>query len=162
MTLSAASVRNVMSDLEALGLIYAPHTSAGRLPTELGLRFFVDAMLEIGDLPEDERFRIEAQVKAGRTGHRTMEEVLTGASAMLSGLSRGAGVVIASKQNLRIKHIEFVPLDPLRALVILVGEDGSVENRVLDLPPGLPTSALLEAGNYLSARMRGKTLLEAR
>lgn len=161
-TLSAASVRNVMSDLEALGLIYAPHTSAGRLPTELGLRFFVDAMMEIGDLPADERARIEAQIRAGHGGARSIEEVLTGASQMLSGLSRGAGVVVASKQNPPIKHIEFVPLEPTRALVVLVGEDGSVENRVLDLPPGLPSSALVEAGNYLNARMRGRTLAEAR
>jgi heat-inducible transcriptional repressor len=160
--LSAASVRNVMADLEALGLIYAPHASAGRLPTELGLRFFVDAMLEIGDLPAEERARIEAQVRDGHGGTRSIEEVLTGASAMLSGLSRGAGVVVASKQNPAIKHIEFVPLEPTRALVVLVGEDGSVENRVLDLPPGLPSSALIEAGNYLNARMRGHTLAEAR
>src|SRR3954451_3789702 len=161
MTLSAASVRNVMADLEHAGLIYAPHTSAGRLPTEIGLRFFVDAMLEIGDLTSDDRNRIDAQVRAAATGH-TLETALTEASTLLSGLSRGAGVVVTTKQNARLKHVEFVRLDPARALVVLVAEDGSVENRLLDLPPGLPPSALIEAGNFLSDRIRGKTLGEAR
>jgi heat-inducible transcriptional repressor len=159
--LSPASVRNVMADLEALGLIYAPHTSAGRLPTELGLRFFVDAMLEIGDLNADDRGAIERQVRA-LSGDRTVEDVLTDASTLLSGLSRGAGVVVTTKQNPSIKHIEFVPLEPSRALVVLVGEDGSVENRILQLPAGLPASALTEASNFLNARMRGRTIGEAR
>jgi heat-inducible transcriptional repressor len=161
MTLSPASVRNVMSDLEALGLVYAPHISAGRLPTELGLRLFVDSLLEFGDLTEAERSKIDAQVKAGGSG-RTLEGVLIEAGNLLSGLSRGAGVVLAIKADPRMKHIEFVRLDPMRALVVLVGEDGSVENRVLDLPPGLPSSALIEAANYLNAHIRGKTLGEAR
>lgn len=160
-SLSPASVRNVMADLEALGLIYAPHVSAGRLPTELGLRFFVDAMLEIGDLSPDDRSAIERQV-AGANHRRSVEEVLTDASALLSGLSRGAGVVLATKQDAAIKHIEFVPLEPGKALAVLVGEDGSVENRLVSLPPGLPTSALVEASNFLNARMRGQTLVEAR
>ncbi len=159
MTLSPASVRNVMQDLEQAGLIYAPHTSAGRLPTEVGLRFFVDALLEVGDLTSEERERIEAQVRAAATGH-TLESALAEASALLSGLSRGAGVVVTTKQNARLKHIEFVRLDPARALVVLVAEDGSVENRLLDLPPGLPASALVEASNYLNARIRGKSLGE--
>jgi len=161
MTLSPASVRNVMADLEAAGLIYAPHTSAGRLPTETGLRFFVDALLEIGDVSAEERARIEAQVKAAASGH-TFESVLAEASALLSGASRGAGVVVTSKSNARLKHIEFVRLDPGRSLVVLVSEDGSVENRLLDLPPGLPPAALVEAGNFLNARIRGKTLGELR
>jgi heat-inducible transcriptional repressor len=159
MTLSPASVRNVMADLEHAGLIYAPHTSAGRLPTEIGLRFFVDAMLEIGDLAAEERERIEAQVRAAATGH-TLETALAEASSLLSGVSRGAGVVLTSKQNPRLKHVEFVRLEPERALVILVSEDGSVENRLLDLPPGLPPSALTEASNFLNARIRGRTLSE--
>src|SRR5919199_1479480 len=159
MTLSPASVRNVMADLEQAGLIYAPHTSAGRLPTELGLRFFVDALLEIGDLAAEERERIEAQVRAAAAGH-TLESALSQASALLSGLSRGAGVVVTTKQNARLKHVEFVRLDPARALVVLVSEDGSVENRLLDLPRRLPPSALTEAGNFLNARIRGKTLAE--
>jgi heat-inducible transcriptional repressor len=161
MTLSAASVRNVMADLEHAGLIYAPHTSAGRLPTEIGLRFFVDAMLEIGDLTSDDRNRIDAQVRAAATGH-TLETALTEASTLLSGVSRGAGVVVTTKQNARLKHVEFVRLDPARALVVLVSEDGSVENRLLDLPAGLPPSALSEAANFLNARVRGRTLGELR
>jgi heat-inducible transcriptional repressor len=157
MALSPASIRNVMADLEAAGLIFAPHTSAGRLPTEIGLRFFVDAMMEIGDVTADERARIEAQMRAAASGH-TMETALAEASALLSGVSRGAGVVVTSKSNSRLKHIEFVRLDPTRALVVLVSEDGSVENRLLDLPPGLPAGALVEAGNFLNARIQSKTL----
>src|SRR5262245_52447389 len=118
-TLSPASIRNVMADLEAAGLVFAPHTSAGRLPTELGLRFFVDAMLEIGDVSAEERARIESQVKAAATGH-TFETALLEASSLLSGVSRGAGVVLTSKSNARLRHIEFVRLDPVRALVVLV------------------------------------------
>ncbi len=161
MALSPASIRNVMSDLEAAGLIYAPHTSAGRLPTEAGLRFFVDSMLEIGDVSSEERNRIEAQVRAAASGH-TFETALSEASTLLSGLSRGAGVVVATKANAPLKHIEFVRLEPTRALVILVSEDGAVENRILELPPGLPASVLVEAGNYLSNRIRGRTLAEVR
>jgi len=157
MTLSPASVRNVMSDLEQLGLVYAPHTSAGRLPTERGLRFFVDALMQIGDLTEQDRKAIEAQVAASGQP-KSLEAVLTEASGLLSGLSRAAGVVLTAKANPRLKHVEFVQLEPGRALVILVGEDGQVENRVLSLPAGLPASALIEAGNYVNARIRGRTL----
>jgi heat-inducible transcriptional repressor len=157
MTLSPASVRNVMSDLEQLGLVYAPHTSAGRLPTELGLRFFVDALMQIGDLTEQDRKAIEAQVAASGQP-KSVEAVLTEASGLLSGLSRAAGVVLTAKANPRLKHVEFVQLEPGRALVVLVGEDGQVENRVLSLPAGLPASALIEAGNFVNARIRGRTL----
>jgi len=158
MTLSPASVRNVMADLEALGLIYAPHTSAGRLPTESGLRLFVDGLLELGDLAHNERAHIEAQI----SGPRDLNAILSEASEMLSGLSRCAGVVLTEKLNKRIKHIEFVSLDAARALIVLVGEDGTIENRVLALPQGLPASALTEATNYLNSRLRGATLAEAR
>jgi heat-inducible transcriptional repressor len=158
-SLSAASVRNVMSDLEHLGLIYAPHTSAGRLPTEVGLRFFVDALMQVGDLNERDRRSIEAQIAA--TG-KSLENVLTQASGLLSGLTRAAGVVLTAKSNVRLKHIEFVRLEPGRALVVLVSEDGQVENRILDLPAGLPASALTEAANFLNSSIRGKTLAEAR
>jgi heat-inducible transcriptional repressor len=157
--LSPASVRNVMADLEQLGLIYAPHTSAGRMPTELGLRFFVDALMQIGDLNEGERRQIEAQVAGAG---KSVENVLSEASGLLSGLTRAAGVVLTAKSNVRLKHIEFVRLEPERALVVMVGEDGQVENRVVNLPIGLPTSALTEAGNFLNARIRGKTLGEVR
>ena len=160
-TLSPASIRNVMSDLEHLGLIFAPHTSAGRLPTELGLRFFVDALMQVGDLAEDDRRSIEAQV-AGIGSGMSLEGVLTEASQALSGLTRSAGVVLTAKNNVRLKHVEFVRLEPERALVVLVSEDGQVENRVLPVPAGLPTSSLVEAGNFLNARLRGKTLAELR
>jgi heat-inducible transcriptional repressor len=161
MTLSPASVRNVMSDLEQLGLVYAPHTSAGRLPTEKGLRFFVDALMQIGDLTENDRNAIEAQVVASGQS-KSVENVLTEASGLLSGLTRAAGVVVTAKSNVLLKHVEFVRLEPERALVVLVAEDGQVENRVLNIPVGLPTSALTEASNFLNAHIRGKTLPEAR
>jgi len=159
MTLSPASVRNVMQDLEQLGLIYAPHTSAGRLPTETGLRFFVDALMQIGDLTEGERRAIEGQVAAAG---KSVDGVLTEASGLLSGLTHSAGVVLSTKSDARLKHIEFVRLEPERALVVLVAEDGQVENRILALTRGLPTSALVEASNFLNAHMRGKTLSEAK
>ncbi|MFM2443204.1 MAG: Heat-inducible transcription repressor HrcA [Pseudomonadota bacterium] len=160
-TLSPASIRNVMQDLEELGLVYAPHTSAGRLPTELGLRFFVDAMLEFGAPSDEERQKIESEVKAA-SQERTFDGVLAEASSMLSGLTRGAGVVLTTKDNIRLKHIEFVRLDVNRALAVLVSEDGTVENRLVPIPPGLPPSALVEASNYLNARLRGRTLTEVR
>ena len=161
MALSPASVRNVMQDLEELGLIYAPHTSAGRLPTELGLRFFVDAMLEIGDIGAEERDKIEAQIKAS-SQDQTLETMLSDAMTTLSGLTRSAGVVVTTKENARLKHIEFVRLDPERALAVLVASDGSVENRIVPLPRGLPASALVDAGNYLNARISGRTLAQAK
>jgi heat-inducible transcriptional repressor len=157
--LSPASVRNVMSDLEQLGLVYAPHTSAGRLPTELGLRFFVDALMEIGDLGEQDRRAMEAKVAAAG---KSMDAVLNEASGMLSGLTRAAGVVLAAKSNVRLKHTEFVRLDPERALAVLVGEDGQVENRIISVPAGLPSSSLTEASNFINAHVRGRTLAEAK
>jgi len=160
-SLSPASVRNVMSDLEHMGLLHAPHTSAGRLPTEIGLRFFVDALLEVGDLTQEERQQIDVQVKASQRAN-SAEQVLTEASQMLSGLSMGAGVVLTHKTDMRLKHIEFVRIEPQKALVVLVSDDGSVENRVVNLPPNLPASALVEATNYLNAQIQGKTLAEIR
>ncbi len=160
MTLSPASVRNVMSDLEDLGLVYAPHTSAGRMPTHQGLRMFVDGLLEVGSLSDSERRQIERQFGSDLT--RSSDQLLTEASEMISGLSQCAGVVLADKSDAALKHIEFVSLDPGRALAILVGEDGAVENRVLDIPKGLPPSALTQAANYLNAHIAGKTLTQAR
>ncbi len=161
MTLSPASVRNVMSDLERLGLIYAPHTSAGRLPTQTGLRLFVDGLLEIGDVSEAERTEIEARMLAsGR--HRGIEDYLAEAGEMLSGLSRCAGVVLAEKQSKTLRHVEFVNLGQGQALAVLVSEDGDVENRIVALPEGLPSSSLNEATNYMNARITGMTLGEAR
>jgi heat-inducible transcriptional repressor len=159
--LSPASVRNVMADLEQLGLIYAPHTSAGRLPTELGLRFFVDALMQVGDLTEADRQSIQAQLVADGKAP-SVEAALADAMTRLSGLTRAAAVVTTSTSNPRLKHIEFVRLEPEQALVVLVSEDGQVENRILPLPPGVPMSALTEASNFLNARIRGRTLGEAR
>ncbi len=158
-SLSPASIRNVMADLEAMGLLYSPHTSAGRVPTERGLRLFVDGLLEVGELAPEERANIEARVSASGRG---VEDVLTQATMMLSGLSRCAGLVVATKQDSALKHIEFVGVGPGKALVIIVGEDGQVENRLIDTPLGLPMSALTEASNYVNARLRGRTLEAAR
>jgi heat-inducible transcriptional repressor len=158
-TLSPASIRNVMSDLENLGLLYSPHTSAGRVPTERGLRLFVDGLLEIGELSPGERAAIEARISPPTRG---LEDVLTQATTMLSGLSRCAGLVVAPKQESALKHIEFVGVGPGRALVVIVTEDGQVENRLISTPAGLPMSALTEASNYSNARLRGRTIDDAR
>jgi heat-inducible transcriptional repressor len=157
--LSPATIRNVMADLEELGLLYAPHTSAGRLPTEAGLRLFVDGILEIGNLTSDEQATIESQCKA--TG-LSMNNVLEEASNMLSGLSHCAALVMAPRAQDKLRHIEFVNLGPGRALVVMVGERGSVENRVIDVPLGMPASSLVEASNYLTTKMVGRTLPECR
>ena len=159
LALSPASIRNVMADLESMGLLYAPHTSAGRAPTEKGLRLFVDGLLEIGELAPDERVAIEARMSG--TGQR-IEDMLTQATQSLAGLSRCAGLMITTKQDSALKHVEFVAVAPGKALVIMVSEDGQVENRVIDTPIGLPVSALSEAGNYLGARLRGRTIDTAR
>ncbi|WP_011583325.1 MULTISPECIES: heat-inducible transcriptional repressor HrcA [Chelativorans] len=159
--LSPATIRNVMSDLEHLGLIYAPHVSAGRLPTQQGLRFFVDAFMEVGDLSEEERRVIEAQIKASGRG-QSLDHMLTEASQMLSGLSRGAGLVLAAKTEAPLKHIEFIQLEPRKALAILVSQNGDVENRVIELPAGVTASQLVEASNFLNAHIRGRTLAEAK
>ncbi|HWK40183.1 MAG TPA: heat-inducible transcriptional repressor HrcA [Hyphomicrobium sp.] len=158
--LSPASIRNVMSDLEQLGLIVAPHTSAGRLPTQLGLRLFVDGLLEVGDLTTNERRQIESHISG--KGATSVDDVLREVGEMISGLSHCAGVVLADKQVTRLKHIEFVLLEPGKALVVLVDEDQTVENRIVNLPQGLPPSALAEAANYLNAHVRGLTMAEAR
>jgi heat-inducible transcriptional repressor len=157
--LSPATIRNVMADLTEAGLLFAPHTSAGRLPTDRGLRLFVDGLLQFGELSEDERDRVSQALEArGRSLQDTLGEV----SSMLSGLSAAAGLVLAPKSEGEVRHIEFVPLGPGRALVILVGADGQVENRVIETPPGLPPSSLTHASNYLNARLSGRTLAELR
>ncbi|WP_184804557.1 heat-inducible transcriptional repressor HrcA [Nitrospirillum iridis] len=158
-SLSPATIRNVMADLEELGLLKAPHTSAGRVPTEVGLRLFVNGLLEVGDLSEDERVSIDAQCAASG---RSLPEALEEATTMLSGLSSCAGLVMAPKTDRPLKHIEFVNLQPGRALVVLVTEDGLVENRVVEVPMGIPSSVLQMASNYLNARVVGRTLAEAR
>ena len=153
--LSPASIRNVMADLVDAGLLYSPHTSAGRLPTQMGMRLFVDGILEIGNLTESERADIKARCAVDG---RNIEEVLTEASSMLSGLSNCAGLVIAPKSDSSVKQIEFVRLGIDKALVIIVTANGMVENRTIELPPGLNDSALREAANFLNARLAGRTL----
>src|SRR5246127_1260101 len=157
--LSPATIRNVMADLEEVGLLYSPHTSAGRLPTEAGLRLFVHGLLEIGGLAEDERRSMESLcVARGKTLPQALEEATTA----LSGLSHCAGIVVVPNQDRPLKHIEFVYLGPRRALVVLVTEDGLVENRVIEVPAGLPPAALVSASNYLNARLIGRTIEEAK
>ena len=158
-SLSPATIRNVMADLTEAGLLFAPHTSAGRLPTELGLRLFVDGLLQFGEIGDEDR---EAIGGALSTAGRSLEDTLAEASRLLSGLSAAAGLVIAPKSDGAIKHIEFVPLGSGRALVILVNVDGQVENRVLEIPAGVPPSALQQAGNYLNARLSGRPFGELR
>jgi heat-inducible transcriptional repressor len=160
-SLSPATVRNVMADLEDLGLIAAPHTSAGRAPTQLGLRFFVDAMLEVGAVGQEERRNIEKHIDASDHSGK-IEDVLAQASQVLSGLSHGAGLVLAPKADIVLKHIEFVRLDAQMAMAVLVGEDGHVENRVFKIPAGLTASELSKASNFLSHQVAGRTLRELR
>ena len=155
--LSAASIRNVMQDLEELGLLAAPHSSAGRLPTELGLRLFVDGMMQTSEPSDSERAAIEQQVQAAAP----LEDVLSRTTAVLSGLSSCAGIVLVPKAEPILRQVSFVPLSPGQALAVLVGGDGSVENRVIDLPPELPPIALVEAANYINARLAGLTLAAA-
>ncbi len=158
-TLSPATIRNIMADLQDLGLLYAPHTSAGRLPTDAGLKLFVNGLLEVGNISEQERESIEARCAA--VG-RSMNEALDQATTLLSGLSRCASLVMAPKTEQPLKHIEFVNLGPGRALVVTVTQSGQVENRLIDTPVGMPPSALTEASNYLNARLTGRTFEEAR
>ena len=155
--LSPASIRNVMQDLEELGLLAAPHTSAGRLPTELGLRMFVDGMMQAAEVTDEDRAKLESGLAPGMA----MEEALARTTAALSGLSHCAGLVLVPARELIIRQVSFVPLSPTRALVVLVGADGSVENRLLDLPPGVLPATLEAAANYITTRLAGLTLAEA-
>ncbi|MFO1012957.1 MAG: heat-inducible transcriptional repressor HrcA [Caulobacteraceae bacterium] len=156
--LSPASIRNTMQDLTELGLLGAPHVSAGRLPTHAGLRLFVDGLLEVGDLAEEDRKRIEARMFAH---DRSLEDALNEASAILSGLAGGAGIVVTPVREAGVKHVEFVSLGADQALAVMVFEDGAVENRLMRRPAGVTPSALQEASNFLNARLRGRTLAEA-
>ena len=158
LNLSPASIRGVMGELEALGLLASPHTSAGRVPTDRGLRLFVDGMMQAAEPSAEERAQIEQRSRSGGP----VEEALAATTAALSGLSACAGLVLVPKRELRLRSIGFVPLSPDQALAVLVAEDGSVENRVLDLPAGIDPSALVVAGNYMSQRLGGLTLGEAR
>ncbi len=159
-SLSPASIRNIMSDLADLGLLDSPHTSAGRVPTHAGLRMFVDSLLQIGEPSETDKRAIDSRL-AGNGGRR-FDSVLAEASELLSGLVGGAGLVTTPTRDAPVRHIEFVRISAEQALAVIVNENGDVENRVLSLPAGLPASALIEAGNFLNARMKGRTLAEAR
>ena len=157
LNISSASIRSVLNDLEGQGLLAAPHTSSGRLPTEAGLRFFVDGIMQMALPSAEERASIERQI--AQPG--PIEAALEATSSLLSSLSSGAGVVMVPRRDPRLVHLQLVPLGPARALAVLVGEDGGVENRVVELPPGLPPGALEEASNYISAHLGGRSLVEA-
>lgn len=159
LSLSPASIRNTMADLAQMGLLTAPHSSAGRMPTHAGLRLFVDGLLQVGQLSEDERKAIEGKVSVSG---RSPQDLLTEASSLLSGLAGGAGLVVTPKREAPLRHVEFVPLSPQEVLAVLVFEDGTVENRLMRAPEGMPPVTLVEAGNYLSSRLKGRSLDEAR
>ena len=155
--LSPASIRTVLGELEALGLLAAPHTSAGRMPTEVGLRLFVDGMMQVAEPTAEERAAIERRL----TSAGPIEAALEATSAVLSDISGAAGMVMVPPREPRLAQMNIVPLDQGRALAVLVGDDGSIENRVLHLPPGTPVATLQEASNYITARLTGRTLAEA-
>ena len=155
---SAATIRNVMQDLEVLGLLDSPHVSAGRIPTQRGLRMFVDGFIEGGDVDTVDRQEIE---RAVGTDREDISGALERAGGVLSGITRGASLVLTPQIEAPIKHIEFVALSDARALVVLVLADGRVENRVFTPPPGLTPSAMREAANFLNAVLEGRTLAEA-
>lgn len=157
LNLSPASIRNVMQDLEESGLLAAPHTSAGRIPTEPGLRLFVDAIMQVAEPRPEDRAAIEALIDRGGP----IEEAISNATAALSGLSACAGIVLVPKEEPALKQLAFVPLSRTQAVAVVVGGDGSVENRVIDLPAGVTASTLAEVGNYVSARLSGLTLRDA-
>jgi heat-inducible transcriptional repressor len=155
--LSPASIRGVMQELEERGLLTHPHTSAGRIPTESGLRLFVDGIMQTAAPDPRERRQIERQIARDQP----IEDALAAASAALSGLSQAAGVVLAPKQELRLRQLSFVPLSATRALAVLVGMDGGVENRIVSLDAGTTPAALAEVSNFANARLGGMTLAEA-
>ncbi len=156
---SAATVRNVMQDLEFMGLLDSPHVSAGRVPTQQGLRIFVDSLLETGELENADRQKIESTLGSNE---RDITAMLDDIGSALSGLTKGASLVLTPKHEAPIKHIEFVSLSPDRALVVLVFADGHVENRVFTPPPGQTPSSMREAANFLNALAEGKTVGDLR
>jgi len=157
LNLSPASIRSVLAELESLGLLAAPHTSAGRMPTESGLRLFVDGMMQVAEPTAQERAAIERRLSEPGPIEQALETV----SALLSDLSNAAGMVMVPRREPRLAQMNFVPLSADRALAVLVGEDGNVENRVLDLGTAVPASVLEQASNFVTARLGGRTLAEA-
>ena len=156
---SAATIRNVMQDLEFLGLLGSPHVSAGRIPTQMGLRMFVDGILEVGTVANEDREKIDATMGSNE---RDVTTLLDRVGSALSGITHGASLVLTPKHEAPIKHIEFVSLGPNRALVVLVFADGHVENRVFTPPPGQTPSSMREAANFLNAMASGKLLSDLR
>jgi heat-inducible transcriptional repressor len=154
---SAATIRNVMQDLEFLGLLDSPHVSAGRIPTQLGLRMFVDGLLEVGSPDDSDRALIDATM--GRE-EDDVSGMLDRLGTALSGVTQGASLVLAPKHEAPIKHIEFVSLSHDRALAVLVFSDGHVENRLFTPPAGQTPSSMREAANFLNSLVEGKTLSE--
>ena len=157
--ISAATIRNVMQDLEFLGLLGSPHTSAGRIPTQLGLRMFVDGILEVSEVDKNDRKKID-KIVSDETNQ--VDEILDDISTTLSGVTQGASLVLTPKREAPIKHVEFLPLSISQALVVLVYADGHVENRLFKPPPGQTPSSMKEAANFLNALMEGNTLSEAK
>lgn len=157
--ISAATIRNVMQDLEFLGLLGSPHTSAGRIPTQLGLRMFVDGILEVSEVDKNDRKKID-QIVSDETNQ--VENILDDISTTLSGVTQGASLVLTPKREAPIKHVEFLPLSANQALVVLVFADGHVENRLFKPPLGQTPSSMKEAANFLNAIMEGNTLSEAK
>jgi heat-inducible transcriptional repressor len=156
---SAATIRNVMQDLEYLGLLNSPHVSAGRVPTQLGLRMFVDGLLEVGDLNKTDRDKLDATLG---NNNSDVSGLLDRLGTALSGVTQGASLVLTPKQEAPIKHIEFVSLGPDKTLVVLVFANGHVENRLFNPPPGQTPSSMREAANFLNAVVAGHTLSELR
>lgn len=156
---SAATVRNVMQDLEYMGLLGSPHVSAGRVPTQMGLRMFVDGLLEVRDLDAADRQKID---ETAGSNSDDVGGLLDRVSTALSGVTHGASLVLAPKHEAPIKHVEFVSLAPDRALVVLVFGDGHVENRLFTPPLGQTPASMREAGNFLNALAEGRTLSELR
>ncbi|WP_425040079.1 heat-inducible transcriptional repressor HrcA [Primorskyibacter sp. S187A] len=154
---SAATIRNVMQDLEFLGLLDSPHVSAGRIPTQTGLRMFVDSLLEIEDLDVEDRQAIDA---TRGNNAADVSDIFDRVGSALSTVTQGASLVLTPKREAPIKHIEFVALAPERALVVLVFADGHVENRVFSPPPGQTPSAMREAANFLNSMIEGRTVSE--
>lgn len=157
-SLSPATIRNVMADLEDAGLLYAPHTSAGRLPTEEGLRLFVHGLIQVSQISDEEKAVIEQSCS---TQGKSLNDIIEEATSVLSGLSKCAGLVMAPKAESPLKHVEFVPLGVQRALMVIITQDGLVENRILELPTGISISTLVEASNYINHKLVGRTLTEA-
>jgi heat-inducible transcriptional repressor len=158
-SLSPATIRNIMAHLEKVGLLYSPHTSAGRLPTEQGLKLYVQGLLDIGPISDIDKQILESKLEFQ---NRSFDEVLNEAITTLTGLSQCTGIVMAPTYNSPLKHVEFIYLSKGQALIVMVSKEGMIENRIISIPEDMTPSHLVEAGNYLSSRLIGRTLDEAK